>query len=121
MAFTIKRVYEAAEASDGVRVLVDRLWPRGVKKADADLALWMKDVAPSTKLRLAFNHKPENFAEFRRRYARELAGNPALAELRKLGRRKRVTLVYAARDPKVNHATVLQSILRRNASRPRDD
>jgi uncharacterized protein YeaO (DUF488 family) len=116
MTFQIKRVYEPAKPTDGTRVLVDRLWPRGLRKADADLTLWMKDVAPSPSLRVWFNHDPERFAEFRRRYTRELKGNPAVAELRKLGKSKRVTLLYAAHDPKVNHALVLQSALARGAA-----
>lgn len=116
MSFQIKRVYDPAKPTDGTRVLVDRLWPRGLRKADADLALWMKDVAPTPRLRLWFGHDPEKFAEFRRRYTRELKGNPAVAELRKLGRSKRVTLLYAAHDPKVNHALVLQSALTRRAA-----
>ena len=116
MSFQIKRVYEPAKPTDGTRVLVDRLWPRGLRKADADLALWMKDVAPTPRLRLWFGHDPEKFAEFRRRYTRELKGNPAVAELRKLGRSKRVTLLYAAHDPKVSHALVLQSALTRRAA-----
>jgi uncharacterized protein YeaO (DUF488 family) len=73
----------------------------------------MKDVAPSPKLRVWFGHRPDRFTEFGRRYKKELAGNPALAELRKLARRERVTLLYGARDPKINHAIVLQAILRR--------
>jgi len=116
MSFQIKRVYEPAKPTDGTRVLVDRLWPRGLRKADADLALWMKDVAPTPRLRVWFGHDPEKFAEFRRRYTRELKGNPAVAELRKLGKSKRVTLLYAAHDPKVNHALVLQSALTRRAA-----
>lgn len=111
MTFQIKRVYEAAAAADGTRVLVDRLWPRGVSKVDAHLALWLKDVAPSPKLRLWFDHDPERFAEFGTRYRRELAGNAALLELRKLGRGHVVTLLYGARDPEVNHARVLLSVL----------
>jgi uncharacterized protein YeaO (DUF488 family) len=118
MAFQIKRVYEPASPADGTRVLVDRLWPRGLRKADADLTLWMKDVAPSPQLRVWFDHDPDRFAEFRRRYTSELKGNPAVAELRKLGKSQRVTLLYAAHDPKVNHALVLQSALtRRMAAR----
>jgi uncharacterized protein YeaO (DUF488 family) len=113
MSFQIKRVYEPANPSDGVRVLVDRLWPRGVKKSSAHLDHWMKDVAPSPSLRLWFGHKPERFAEFSKRYKKELSGNAELAELRKLGRSARVTLLYGARDPEVNHAVVLQSVLRR--------
>jgi uncharacterized protein YeaO (DUF488 family) len=113
MAFQIKRIYESAKPSDGIRVLVDRLWPRGVKKATAHLDHWMKDVAPSPQLRLWFGHRPERFAEFGKRYKKELNGNPELAELRKLGRGALVTLLYGARDPQVNHALVLQSVLRK--------
>jgi uncharacterized protein YeaO (DUF488 family) len=116
MTFQIKRVYEPMSPADGTRVLVDRLWPRGLRKSDAHVALWMKDVAPSPKLRLWFHHDPQRFAEFRRRYIGELEGNPMFAELRKLGKNKRVTLLYAAHDPKVNHALVLQSALTRRAS-----
>lgn len=111
MTFQIKRVYEPASPLDGTRVLVDRLWPRGLKKSNARVAVWMKDVAPSPELRQWFHHDPERFAEFGRRYTSELRGNPALAELRKLGRDRRVTLLYAAHDPKVNHAQVLRSAL----------
>jgi uncharacterized protein YeaO (DUF488 family) len=113
MAFQIKRVYEPAKSSDGIRVLVDRLWPRGVKKTTAHLDYWMKDVAPSPRLRLWFGHRPERFAEFGKRYKKELSGNPELAELSKLGRSALVTLLYGARDPQVNHALVLQSVLRK--------
>ena len=115
MTFQIKRVYDPASPTDGTRVLVDRLWPRGVKKSDAHVELWMKDVAPSPQLRVWFHHDPERFAEFRRRYTGELKGNPAVAELRKLGKNKRVTLLYGARDPKVNHALVLKAALGRRA------
>ncbi len=117
MAVTIKRIYEPAVPADGTRILVDRLWPRGVSKARAKLAFWMKDVAPSPKLRVWFGHRPERFGEFSRRYQRELARNPALGELRKLVRRKRATLLYGAHDPKINHAVVLQSILRGKSTR----
>jgi uncharacterized protein YeaO (DUF488 family) len=113
MTFQIKRIYELPQASDGTRVLVDRLWPRGIKKTDAHLDCWMKEVAPSTELRRWFGHLPARFDEFRRRYEEELRGNPKLGELRKLGGRKRVTLLYAAHDPEVNHALVLRSVLER--------
>ena len=116
MTFAIKRIYEPANSKDGIRVLVDRLWPRGIKRADAHLAHWLKDLAPSPALRVWFGHKPERFSEFRERYEAELAGNPALTELGKLGAKRRVTLLYAAHDPAVNHAVVLQSVLR-NTSR----
>jgi uncharacterized protein YeaO (DUF488 family) len=115
MAFQIKRVYEPAAASDGIRVLVDRLWPRGEKKSKARLDYWLRDVAPSPRLRLWFGHRPDRFAEFGKRYRKELKGNPELAELRKLGRSAKVTLLYGARDPGVNHALVLQSVLRKGA------
>lgn len=111
MSFRIKRAYEPAAASDGIRVLVDRLWPRGVSKQKAHLDHWMKDIAPSAKLRTWFGHKPERFAEFKRRYKFEIAGNPVFDELRKLGRGRVVTLVYGARDPEINQAAVLLAIL----------
>ena len=112
MSFKIKRVYDLADRSDGVRVLVDRLWPRGLKKTDARLDSWMKDVAPSPPLRKWFDHEPARFAEFQTRYEAELAGSPALTELRKLGRRRAVTLLYGAKDPEINHAVVLLRALR---------
>jgi uncharacterized protein YeaO (DUF488 family) len=115
MTFQIKRIYESAQPSDGARVLVDRLWPRGVKKADAHLDYWMKDVAPSAELRLWFGHVPARFHEFRRRYEAELTGNQSVGELRKLGRDNQVTLLYAAHDPEVNHALVLRSVLQRGS------
>ena len=119
MAFQIKRVYEPASPKDGTRVLIDRLWPRGLKKSDAHVAIWMKDIAPSPQLRTWFHHDPERFTEFRSRYTRELKHNPALAELRKLGRGKPVTLLYAAHDPAVNHALVLKSALSSRRSKPK--
>jgi uncharacterized protein YeaO (DUF488 family) len=113
MSILIKRAYAPAARADGVRVLVDRLWPRGVKKTSAKFTFWMKDIAPSAKLRVWFGHKPERFKEFAGRYKKELTGNPRVGELRKLARGRTVTLVYGARDPEVNHAAVLQSVLRR--------
>ena len=119
MSFQIKRIYELPQPSDGTRVLVDRLWPRGIKKTDAHLDCWMKEVAPSTELRRWFGHLPARFDEFRRRYEEELRGNPKIGELRKLGGRRRVTLLYAAHDPEVNHALVLRSVLERGSKRSR--
>jgi uncharacterized protein YeaO (DUF488 family) len=115
MTFQIKRIYEPATRSDGARVLVDRLWPRGVRKSNAHIDHWMKDVAPSPRLRIWFGHRPERFAEFKKRYVKELTGNPELAELRRLGKGRLVTLLYGARDPDVNHAVVLASVLRKGA------
>jgi uncharacterized protein YeaO (DUF488 family) len=119
MTFAIKRIYEPASPSDGIRVLVDRLWPRGIRKADAHVDLWKKEVAPSAGLRLWFSHKPERFAEFRARYKAELRGNLDLGELIELGRGRLVTLLYAAHDPAVNHAVILRSVLRDAASKKR--
>ena len=116
MSFRIRRVYEPASAADGIRVLVDRLWPRGLKKVDARLTHWMREVAPSPRLRQWFGHAPERFSEFRSRYEAELRSNPALARLRQLGSRSRVTLLYAARDPDTNHAVVLLSFLRKRGA-----
>ncbi|MHA7987045.1 DUF488 domain-containing protein [Rathayibacter sp. CAU 1779] len=111
MPFVIKRAYDPASPDDGHRVLVDRLWPRGVSKEKADLAEWDKDVAPSTALREWFGHDPAKFDEFRVRYLSELHGNPELDRLRDLGESEPVTLVYAAHDPKINHAVVLKDAL----------
>ena len=111
MNVSIKRVYETPTAADGRRVLVDRLWPRGMTKQAARIDLWLKDVAPSAELRRWYEHDPEKWLEFRERYRSDLQGNPALAELRELSRKGRMTLVYAARDEDRNHAVVLRDIL----------
>lgn len=111
MTFRIKRVYDDPSSADGRRVLVDRLWPRGLKKTDAALDDWLKDIAPSVPLRRWFGHAPERFAQFARKYQAELAKNPVLPQLRQLGKTRRVTLLYAAHDPQVNHAVVLLSVL----------
>jgi uncharacterized protein YeaO (DUF488 family) len=107
--YRIKRVYEPAAKADGKRVLVDRVWPRGITKEEAALSDWAKEVAPSTALRKWFGHDPERFAEFRKRYRAELNGNTALDELRKLT--GTVTLVYGAKDVEHNQAVVLQELL----------
>jgi len=108
----IRRVYEPPEAADGWRVLVDRLWPRGLSKARAELDLWLKDVAPSPALRRWWDHDPARLDAFAERYRRELAGNPALDELRAVVRdHPTTTLLFAARDPAVNHAGVLRDHL----------
>ena len=109
----IKRVYEPPTKSDGKRYLVDRLWPRGLRKADAALDDWWKDLAPSPPLRTWFAHDPKRFSEFKRRYKTELRTNPLLnATAKSLGAGK-VTLLYAAKDSQVNHAVVLAEALRR--------
>ena len=111
----IKRVYDPPSPDDGFRVLVDRLWPRGVTKHAAALDLWAKDLAPSPDLRKEFNHQPERFAEFTHHYLGELSRNPAVAAFRaELGRPK-LTLLYGAHDRANNHALVLADFLRKNA------
>lgn len=117
MAIAIRRVYDPPKVSDGFRVLVDRLWPRGLTKEKAALDLWAKDVAPSPELRKEFNHKPEKFAEFKKLYRFELSRNPALAVFRAELKRPKVTLLFAAHDPKVNHAAVLADYLKQSAKR----
>ena len=110
----LKRAYEPPEPAVGTRILVDRLWPRGVSKGDAAIAHWVKELAPSAELRTWFGHDPARFAEFERRYIAELHSNPAaLAELRALARKGTVTLVYAARDEAHNDAVVLRKVLLR--------
>ncbi len=108
MAIQTKRIYLSAAKADGFRVLVDRLWPRGVRKEDAHLDLWLKEVAPSTELRKWFNHEPEKWKEFCKKYKAELKGSAAMAELLSLVRaHKAVTLLYAAKDEEHNEAIVL--------------
>lgn len=112
MNITIKRAYNQPAANDGYRVLVDRLWPRGVKKETLALDEWCKDVAPSTELREWFAHDPAKFDEFAARYRSELAHSPAAADL--LGRaagQSALTLIYAAKDLATNHAVVLRDFL----------
>ena len=108
----IKRAYAPLSPEDGVRVLVDRLWPRGLAKSDAAIDRWMKDLAPSTELRRWFGHDPSRWDEFQRRYRQELAAHlDDLAPLLDAARRGDVTLVYGARDPRHNQAVVLKQVL----------
>lgn len=114
MDIRLKRAYEPAAADDGYRVLVDRLWPRGVSKQQAELDEWDKELPPSSKLREWFGHEPGRFPEFRRRYMDELRANtPRLTELRRRARAGTLTLVYSARDSEHNDAVVLAEVLRR--------
>ena len=116
----IKRIYDEPSADDGFRVLVDRLWPRGVARATAALDRWDKDVAPSSELRTWFNHRPDRFTQFAERYCAELAGSGAVvALLAAAGDRDRITVLYAARDPEVNHARVLRDYLAEVGGAPR--
>ncbi len=108
----LKRAYEPPAAHDGTRILVDRLWPRGVKKADAAIDEWIKDIAPSTALRKWFGHDPARWQEFRSRYAAEVHEHPEqLTKLRALARRGPITLVFSAHDEFHNDAVVLRDFL----------
>ena len=112
MPIRVKRIYESPEPSDGHRVLVDRIWPRGVSRERAAIDEWLKEIAPSTELRRWFGHDPGRWPEFRRRYARELARQPdLLAHVRSLGSQGVVTLLYSARDREHNQAVALAEIL----------
>jgi uncharacterized protein YeaO (DUF488 family) len=112
----IKRVYDEPGANDGMRVLVDRLWPRGLSKEGAHIDLWLKEIAPSNELRTWFGHDPAKFDQFRHRYEAELAsdtGQAALTRLRQLAHQQQVTLLYAARDAEHSNAAVLCELLYR--------
>jgi len=113
MDVRLKRAYEPAAVSDGYRVLIDRLWPRGISRDAARLDEWARELAPSGELRRWFGHDPERFAEFRRRYTAELGGQEVkLRELRRRARSGPLTLVYGAHDKEHNDAVVLAQILR---------
>jgi uncharacterized protein YeaO (DUF488 family) len=110
----VKRAYDPPEPDDGLRILVDRLWPRGLKREHAKIDLWLKDAAPSTELRRWFGHDPARWGGFQERYRAELEGSAALAELRDVvSRNPRVTLVFGARDGAHNNAVVLRSLCAR--------
>ena len=114
LKIALKRVYDEPEPGDGTRVLVDRLWPRGLSKERAHIDLWLKEIAPSNELRKWFGHDPEKFSEFRHRYVAELAsetGQEAVAKLRDMARRELVTLLFAAHDTEHNNAVVLRDLL----------
>ncbi len=108
----LKRAYEPPEKADGARILVDRLWPRGVSKSSARIDLWLKDIAPSDALRKWFGHDPAKWSEFRKRYTRELARNPeTAAQLKQFVSKGTVTLVYGAKDERHNNAVALKEYL----------
>jgi len=116
MDIQIKRIYEAASKSDGTRILVDRIWPRGVSKEDASLDHWMKEIAPSTELRKWFGHKDERFQEFSKKYEAELENNTELVkEFLNKPKSKRLTLLYGAKDEEHNQAIVLKKFLLNNS------
>jgi len=109
---TLKRAYEHPARSDGTRVLIDRLWPRGIKKSEARIGEWMKDIAPSTTLRKWFGHDPARWAEFQRRYEAEVRQHPEYLErLRSLAREGPLTLVFSAHDEAHNDAVVLRDMI----------
>jgi len=120
MAIRIKRIYEPAGPGDGFRVLVDRLWPRGVSKKKARIDLWLRDVAPSSALRIWFGHDPERWTEFRARYHAELRRNSeALAPLVERAKKGTLTLLYSARDERFNQAVALKAHLDKRPRPPR--
>ena len=108
----LKRVYESTSSEDGMRILVDRLWPRGLRKEDAAVDRWLKEIAPSTELRQWFGHDPVRWPEFRRRYTAELRQHTTmLDEIRELAKQGTVTLVFGAHDEQHNNAVVLREVL----------
>ena len=110
----IKRIYDEPSKDDGERILVDRLWPRGIKKEDAHIDYWLKDIAPSTELREWFNHDPNKFKEFSKRYEAELKDDSDdIKKIKELLKTHNVTLLYAAKDPANNQAVVLQKFLQK--------
>ncbi|MGO3182636.1 MAG: DUF488 domain-containing protein [Aequorivita sp.] len=112
MDIQIKRIYEDATKNDGIRILVDRIWPRGVSKEDAKLDDWMKEIAPSTELRKWYDHKVDRFQEFSKKYETELKNNSALVkELQSKAEGKRLTLLYGAKDKEHNQSVVLKKFL----------
>ncbi|MCC6917502.1 DUF488 domain-containing protein [Nitrosomonas sp.] len=111
MDIQIKRAYEPADPADGCRILVDRLWPRGLKKEQVACDLWLKEIAPSTDLRKWFNHEHEKWPEFQRRYRDELSASADVKELLDRAARGRLTLVYGAHDQECNQAVVLRDYL----------
>lgn len=116
MTVHIKRIYEPLSPGDGYRVLVDRLWPRGIKKDTALADEWLKDVAPSSALRKWFNHEPKKWKAFVQKYSAELQTSAAFEELKtRIGEHKTVTLLYSAKDPQHNQAVVLQQLLQRDS------
>ena len=115
MTVHIKRIYEPLSPGDGYRILVDRLWPRGIKKGTALVDEWLKDVAPSSALRKWFNHEPKKWKAFVQRYSAELQASTAFEELKTLiGKHETVTLLYSAKDQQHNQAIALQQLLQLN-------
>lgn len=118
MQIWLKRVYEEPGSRDGTRVLVDRLWPRGIRKEDTAVDLWLKEIAPSDELRKWFGHNPDKWEEFRKRYYCELntGGRQAVKKLSGMVKEGRVTLVYAAKNKRFNNAVVIKDYIERKLS-----
>jgi uncharacterized protein YeaO (DUF488 family) len=120
-AIFLKRIYDPYDEADGFRILIDRLWPRGVSKENAKLDLWLKEVSPSPDLRKEFAHMPERFEEFQAAYTEELQHNPerseAVDQIIELTATRNVTLLYGAKDPIYNHARVLQKEINRRTEK----
>lgn len=121
MLLGVKRIYEKASITDGRRILVDRLWPRGVRKSTSNIDFWMKEIAPSESLRHWFNHDPKKWMAFKKRYAAELKKNGAFKALQEKVRIEDVTLVYTASDEKRNNAVALASYLKSHAPKPKKE
>ena len=113
----LKRIYDPIDESDGDRILIDRLWPRGIRKEDAKLSMWAKEIAPSSELRKWFGHKPERFEEFKQRYLEEMLNDKQksqlLSQLCQLATKKKITMLYGAKEPNFNHAVVLKEEMAR--------
>lgn len=108
----IKRIYDQPASTDGIRIFVDRLWARGVTKQRAHLDYWLKDIAPSSDLRIWFNHEPQKFKEFSKKYKKELQShNDIIEQIKNLLKTNNVTLIYAAKSPIINHANVLKDYI----------
>lgn len=107
----IKRIYEEPSTNDGIRILVDRLWPRGISKQRAHLDYWYKDIAPSPGLRKWFDHKEDRFSEFSKKYWEELQNNAEIKNIISFLKTNHVTLIYAAKSPLINHAIVLKNFI----------
>ena len=125
MPIQIKRIYEPAQESDGIRLLVDRLWPRGISKEKAHIDGWAKELAPSNELRTWFGHEATKFIEFAKLYKAELKANTAAQkaalEIIRISREKTVTLLYGAKDPLLNQAVILKEYLTELLSEPQQD
>jgi uncharacterized protein YeaO (DUF488 family) len=110
-SMSIKRIYEKPASTDGMRILVDRLWPRGISKDAAALDLWSKEIAPTPELRTWFHHREDRFADFKKRYLLELRSNPVVPDVVKAIGKRKATLLYGAKDAAINHAVVLAGYL----------